>query len=101
MKRVKEINDLLDGKTGGIVAVLLSYSFSICLNKVRIIKYILKNPDNTMNRISTELEIDYRNVWRIIKELRDIEVLVDEEISQGKGTKIRFKNETTRKVSKD
>ena len=97
----EEINDLLEigtsdtGKyeTYDIVAVLLAYGFSVSLNKVRIIKYILNNPNMSMNKISKELKIDYKNTWRIIQELQKIKVLESDEVSQGKKAKIKIRNE--------
>jgi hypothetical protein len=92
-KRIREIYDLIGGDSFSIIALLLMKGHSVNLNKVKIIKYILNKPNRSMNELSTELKIDYKNVWRICQELDKIGILKGGTYSQGKKAELEFKKQ--------
>lgn len=89
------IIDLFDTRTYDIITLLLAKGYSVSLNKVRVLKFIMDYPDTSFNKVSSELGIDYRNVYRICKEFEKAGVLViGEEVSQGRSAKAKIKDPT-------
>ena len=87
---IEALVDLMDSETYDILGVLLSKGYSVNLNKLRVIKYILDNPNSSMFKLSNELEIDYKNTWRIIQELKKERILAKDDVSKGKKAKLKI-----------
>lgn len=87
----KEVVELMNDEVYSLIVILLVKGYSVSLNKVKIIKYIIDNPDQSISKIGKDLNIDYKNTYRIIQELKDIGVLQKDEVSQGKTSKVKLK----------
>lgn len=91
----KEMKQFENANSFSLILRLLGLGYSVSLNKLKVIDYIIKNPNYSLNKVSKDLKIDYKNVWRIAQEMQEAGIVQFHDTSQGKKGKAEVKREFT------
>ena len=88
--KVEEITKLVSDETYAVILSMLASGYSISLNKVRVLRYIIDNSDSSITKISKDLGIDYKNTWRMVNELIKEKKVMAGETSQGVPSELKM-----------